>query len=93
MTDVGNARDMVGCAAVKVVPPAYDSLEKVTLQDIEHIATMIKPTNTQKVADGILEIADNLLQWKQGAAEYTLNKDQFNMERMVRQYVKLIKEI
>ena len=54
---------------------------------------MIKPTNTQKVADGILEIADNLLQWKQRAAEYTLNKDQFNMERMVRQYVKLIKEI
>ena len=93
VTDVGNARDMVGCAAVKVVPPAYDSLEKVTLQDIEHIATMIEPTNTQKVADGILEIADNLLQWKQRAAEYTLNRDQFNVERMVRQYVELIKEI
>lgn len=93
VTDVGNARDMVGCAAVKIVSPAYDSLEKVTLQDIERIAASAEPTNTQKVVDGILEIVDNLQQWKQRAAEYALNKDQFNVERMVSQYVGLIKEI
>lgn len=93
LTDVGNARDMVGHAAVKVVHPAYGNQIQTTLADVERIAYQKDASNRDEIAEAVLEIAGNLDEWKRQAASFRGEKPSYHRDIMVKKYVNLIRQL
>lgn len=93
LTDVGNARDMIGHAAVKVVHPAYKNQIQTTLADVERIAYQKNASNRDEIADAVLEIAGNLDEWKRKAVSFSGEKTNYHRDIMVKKYMDLIRQL
>ena len=93
LTDVGNARDMIGHAAVKVVHTAYRDQKHTTLADVERIAYQKDAENRDEIAEAVLDMAGNLDTWRRRAAAFGAEKANYHRDIMVEKYAKLVRQL
>jgi Glycosyltransferase len=90
VTDVGNAQDIQNCSETTIVDTAYPDILTLSLEERDAISYQKINTNTQALANAMLNVSQNLAQYKQSAEKYKSSISSFGYEEMVDRYLEVL---
>lgn len=93
LTDIGNAQQAKQEASCIVVPTPYPNIVTLKPEELNEISMRKDMPNQGAVVDAILEMVDNLPQYRQKAMLTPEQKQQFSQEKMVNSYLKILYDL
>lgn len=93
VTDVGNARQAEREAACVVVPTPYPDIVTLKPEELNRVAMLKDMPNQRAVVDAIMEMVDNLDEYRRKAQLTPEQKQQFSVDEMVDSYLDILREL
>lgn len=93
LTNVGNAMDVEYLKSCEVVRTAYEDVVKTSNEQMIQISRLKDSANKEQLVTAFAKVIDNLSEYKKNAHIPDVEKEQLNVEYMVKQYVEVVEEI
>ncbi len=90
VTDVGNARQAEREASCIVVPTPYPDIVTLKSEELNKVSALKNMPNQQSVVDAILEMTENLPEYRRKAQLTPEQKQQFSVDEMVNSYLEIL---
>jgi len=81
---------ILNCSETTIVDTAYPDILTLSLEERDAISYQKINTNTQALANAMLNVSQNLAQYKQSAEKYKSSISSFGYEEMVDRYLKVL---